>query len=441
MAKDTNMNLRTKTIYEVYVRNHTKGGKFEDVINDLTRIKMLGTDIVWLMPIHPIGEKNKKGELGCPYSISDYWKVNPEYGTIQDFKNLVDTVHAHGMTIMIDVVYNHTSHDAEYLKRHSEYYYRKANGETGNKVADWSDIIDLDYANRELWEEQIIALEYWTGLGVDGFRCDVASMVPIEFWMVARERLLKINPECVLLAETIHGHFVESVRNEGFYAASDSEVYSAFDICYDYDTHGEFSKYLSGEITLDSYIEKKRIQEYIYPENYVKLRFLENHDQPRIAGLIGRDALKQWTAFMFFEKGAALLYSGQEALDQHLPSLFEKDWINWEGLGTDFPIYISKLANLKKNPLYANGRYKLHPVNKHGVIIGSYVDRNLWHIGIFNVEGKSGKVRLKSNVQGYPSFPEFPDGLYLNLYDNAMIHIVDQEVDLSHAPILIECRE
>lgn len=112
MAKDTNRNLRTKMIYEVYVRNHSSGGMFEDIINDLTRIKMLGTDIIWLMPIHPIGQKNKKGELGCPYSISDYWKINPEYGTLQDFENLVNTVHAHGMTLMMDVVYNHTSHDA-----------------------------------------------------------------------------------------------------------------------------------------------------------------------------------------------------------------------------------------------------------------------------------------------------------------------------------------
>lgn len=438
MAKNTSKKLRTKTIYEVYVRNHSSGGKFEDVINDLTRIKMLGADIVWLMPIHPIGEMNKKGELGCPYSILDYSKVNPEYGTLEDFKNLVDTVHAHGMTIMIDVVYNHTSHDAEYLKLHPEYYYRKANGELGNKVSDWSDVIDLDYTNHALWEAQINALEYWVGLGVDGFRCDVASMVPVEFWMAARERLLKINPDCVLLAETIHGHFLESVRNEGIYAASDCEVYSAFDICYDYDTHGEFLKYLSGEITLDSFIEKKRIQEYIYPENYVKLRFLENHDQPRIAGLLSKDALIQWTAFMFFEKGATLVYSGQEALDSHLPSLFDKDLINWEGLATDFPIYVSRLANLKKNLLYTNGRYKLHTVNKLGVILGSYVDEGLWHIGIFNVEVKSGKLKLSSSAKGYPSFPELSDGFYLNLYDNKLIQIVDQEVDLSHAPILIE---
>lgn len=263
-------------------------------------------------------------------------------------------------------------------------------------------------------------------------------MVPIEFWTAARERLMMLNPECVFLAETIHGHFVESVRNEGFYAASDSEVYSAFDICYDYDTHGEFLKYLSGEIDLDQYIEKKRIQEYIYPENYVKLRFLENHDQRRISELLGMDALRQWTAFMFFEKGTALIYSGQEALDKNQPSLFDRDPVNWEGLGTDFPIYISRLATLKKKPLYAYGRYKLHPVNKLGIIIGSFVDGDLWHIGIFNVEGKSGKVKLKFSDDGYPQAPDLPDGLYLNLYDDKMIQIIDQEVVLSHSPVLIE---
>ncbi len=301
MAKDTVKTLRNKVIYEVYVRSHGPHGNFDDVIDDLERIKGLGVDIVWLMPIHPIGKKNKKGSLGCPYSIVDYMKVNEEYGSLEDFMRLIDRVHALGMLMMIDVVYNHTAHDGAYLTKCPEYYYRKADGDVGNKVADWDDIIDLDYTNKDLWEDQISALEYWTKLGIDGFRCDVAPIVPMPFWIEARKRIKQINPESILLAETVHPHFIEYVRSQGFYMASDSETYEAFDICYDYDTHGELIKYLSGEIDLETLLERKRMQEYIYPENYVKLRFLENHDQPRIASLLQDEKqLIMWTAFMFF---------------------------------------------------------------------------------------------------------------------------------------------
>lgn len=176
-------------------------------------------------------------------------------------------------------------------------------------MADWDDIIDLDYTNKDLWEDQISALEYWTKLGIDGFRCDVAPIVPMPFWIEARKKRIKqINPESILLAETVHPHFIEYVRSQGFYMASDSETYEAFDICYDYDTHGELIKYLSGEIDLETLLERKRMQEYIYPENYVKLRFfLENHDQPRIASLLQDEKqLIMWTAFMFFLKKVRL---------------------------------------------------------------------------------------------------------------------------------------
>ena len=173
MAKNTDIALRSQIIYSVYVRNHTPEGTFRAVIPDLDRIRALGTDIVWLLPIHPIGEKGKKGSLGCPYANRDYGAVNPEYGTLDDFKALVDAIHARGMKCIIDVVYNHTSPDAVYVAEHPEFYYRKPNGSFGNKTAEWTDVIDLDYSCAALWDAQIRHLCYWAGI-VDGFRCDVA---------------------------------------------------------------------------------------------------------------------------------------------------------------------------------------------------------------------------------------------------------------------------
>jgi len=205
MAKDTDISLRNMTIYEVYVRNHSEKGDFNSVTDDLERIKSLGTDIVWLMPIHPVGKLNRKGSLGSPYSIYDYMQISEDYGTLDDFINLLNRAHQLNLKVMIDVVYNHTSHDSIYLTENPDFYYKKSDGSLGNKVADWSDIIDLDYANRKLWDKQIESLKYWASLGVDGFRCDVASMVPIEFWLEARQKLKEINPDIIMLAETIEG--------------------------------------------------------------------------------------------------------------------------------------------------------------------------------------------------------------------------------------------
>ena len=152
MAVNTDPRLQNQIIYSIYVRNHTPEGTFRAVIGDLDRIRALGTNIIWLMPIHPIGVQGKKGTLGCPYANRDYRSVNPEYGTMEDFQELVRQIHARGMKCMIDVVYNHTSPDSVLYAEHPEYFYHNKEGKPGNKVGDWADVIDLDYTNRELWQ-------------------------------------------------------------------------------------------------------------------------------------------------------------------------------------------------------------------------------------------------------------------------------------------------
>ena len=193
MAFDTDRSLQNQLIYSVFVRNHTKEGTFRALIPDLDRIRSLGTDIIWLMPIHPIGEMNRKGTLGSPYANRDYRSINPEYGTPDDFRALADAVHARGMRIMIDVVYNHTSPDSVLWNEHPEFFYKKPDGRPGNHVGEWTDVIDLEYSNMELWDYQIETLKRWAGI-VDGFRCDVASLVPVEFWKRARREVSEIHP-------------------------------------------------------------------------------------------------------------------------------------------------------------------------------------------------------------------------------------------------------
>ena len=229
MAKDTRLNLRNEIIYCIYVRNHTPEGTFAAIIPDLQRIRGLGADIIWFMPIHPIGETKRKGVEGSPYAIKDYRAVNPAYGTMDDFKELAAAIHDLGMKVMIDVVYNHTSPDSRLVEQHSEWFYRRPNGEMGNKVGEWYDIVDLDYSHSDLWDYQIETLKQWASI-VDGFRCDVASLVPLDFWVRARKEVAEVKEGVVWLAESVHPSFLRMNRDRGNVGHSDSELYEAFDI-------------------------------------------------------------------------------------------------------------------------------------------------------------------------------------------------------------------
>lgn len=346
MATDSDIRLQNQVIYSIYVRNHTSEGTFNAIVPDLDRIRSLGTDIVWFMPIHPIGEQGKKGSLGCPYANRDYRAVNPAYGTMEDFKSLVAQIHARGMKCMIDVVYNHTSPDSVLYSEHPEFFYRNADGIPGNKIGDWTDVIDLDYSNRALWDYQIDSLKMWAGI-VDGFRCDVASFVPLEFWQEARRAVKTVNPECVWLAETVHQSYGCRARRMGIYSMLDYDAYSAFDIEYDYDTREVFDRFLAGEVTLSHWLDFLNYQEGAYPANYNKLRCLENHDQPRIASFIDNErTLEAYTALLYFLKGTTLIYAGQEYENTHLPSLFEKEPITRDA-GRDLSALMRRLWEIK----------------------------------------------------------------------------------------------
>lgn len=425
MAIDTSIELRNKVMYSIYVRNHTKEGTFKAVEEDLERIKELGTDIVWFMPIHPIGIKNKKGDLGCPYAIKNYREVNPEYGSLEDFKRCVEKIHTLGMKCIIDVVYNHTSPDSWLLENHPEYFFRKQNGDFGNRVGEWWDVVDLDYKNKELWDYQIETLKMWAEI-VDGFRCDVASLLPIEFWKKARVEVAKVNKDCIWLAESVHASFIKKLRDKGLDAYSDSEVYQAFDICYDYDIQEAFIAYIKGDINLKEYIHLLNLQECIYPKNYIKLRFLENHDNPRAKSIIPDDNnLINWTAFMYFQKGTTLIYGGQEVEDDNCPSLFDIDKVNWH-TGKDISNYFKKLYSIKKNPIFIDGNYRLVANKDLQVITGYFEKENSKAVGIFN---------LKSNVGQVPV--ELSDGEYVNKINNKVVVVKDNKIQLQQEPIII----
>lgn len=427
MSIMTKKELRQLFLYQVYVRNHTEEGTFQALEKDLERIKDLGVDILYLIPIHEIGKKQKKGDLGCPYSIQDYRSINSEYGTLDDFKSLVDETHKQGMKMMIDVVFNHTSYDSILLKEHPEYFYRNDKGEFSNRVGDWWDITDLDYTkDKGLWEELISTLEYWTKLGVDGFRWDVASLLPLEFLEMAHERLLEINPDVVFLSESVHGGFVSYLRSQGFKCLSESEIYQVFDISYDYDTHPYFEGYLKGENTFKRFLEELQRQEQVYPENYVKLRNLENHDFGRFAPMVDNDMdkINNWTAFNFFSKGSTMIYAGQEFCDNNLPSLFDKDLINWDG--QNISELIKALAPIVKEEIFSHGNYSIRITEKE-LYVGSYQYKNEEIVGLFNVGKEVGSFHI-----------DVEDGSYKNLIDGTTFQVKEGMMDLQLNPIIFK---
>ena len=424
MARDTDPGLQQQVIYSVYVRSHSPEGTFRALIPDLDRIRALGTDIIWFLPIHPIGVKGKKGSLGCPYANRDYRSVNPAYGTMEDFRDLVGEIRRRGRKVMIDVVYNHTSPDALLFETHPEFYYRDEQGRPCNKFGDWADVIDLDYRVPALWDYQIESLCFWAGI-VDGFRCDVASLVPLDFWRAARSAVKQVNPDCIWLAETVHRSFAALARRRGFPAARDTEAFDAFDIEYDYDIREVFDKVLRRQAPLSSWIDLLEYQEAVYPANYNKLRCLENHDQPRIASVVPRESdLVNYSALLYFLKGTTLLYAGQEFADTHRPSLFEREPI-CRDTGRDLSPLLRRLGEIKKScftpadPFWgaAEDEMRVALLRRGGFA------------GVFSLDSQAGPVPLPERL-------EIPDGRYPDLLGGEPVLVKDGKLLCTGAPVI-----
>lgn len=427
MAYDTPLDYRNLVIYEIYVRNHGPHGTFAEVEADLPRIKGLGVDVIWFMPIHPIGQQNKKGSLGCPYSIADYRGVNPEYGAREDFVRLIETAHGLGLKVMIDVVYNHTAHDSVLVREHPEWFHQDADGVPVTTVPEWSDVIDLKHPHPGLTAYLIETLQDWARFGVDGFRCDVASLLPLDFWLEARDAVAQVKPGVLWLAESVHARFVEYRRRVGLSGLSDGELYRAFDITYAYDIWAMLQAAFKGEASPSRYLELLRLQDAIYPANYVKLRYVENHDQPRIMGYIpNHNRALAWTAFEAFNKGAFLIYAGQESGATHVPSLFDVDKIAWG----DYALqpFLTALAQLKKDPAQMRGQFT--------VLAGEPAIQAAWSApgaglyGVFNVAGNSGAVKV-----------QLPDGVYTDALSGNSITVRGGALSMPMTAVILRTPE
>lgn len=308
---------KNSTIYEVNIRQFSKEGTFKSFQQHLPRLKELGVDILWLMPINPIGKLNRKGTLGSYYSVKDYVDINPEFGTKEDFKTLVDEIHNHGMHVIIDWVANHTAWDNKWVKTNPEFYTKDSSGNFVPPVPDWSDVIDLNYDNKELWKEMISALKYWVSeFDIDGYRCDVAGMVPIEFWNEVRTELDKIKP-VFMLAEW------DTPEMHKF----------AFDMTYDWDLHKIFNGVYAKERSSSDIIKHILNDQKKYPDYAYRMQFTSNHDENSWNGTeyerLGK-AAEVFAVLTYVIPGMPLIYNGQEIGFNKRLEFFEKDSIIWK---------------------------------------------------------------------------------------------------------------
>jgi cyclomaltodextrinase / maltogenic alpha-amylase / neopullulanase len=347
---------KTGVIYEVNTRQYTPEGTFQAFAVHLPRLKELGVTILWFMPIHPIGEKRRKGSLGSYYSIRDYCAVNPEFGTLGDFKALVEKIHDRGMHVIMDLVANHTSWDNSMLVEHPEWYRQDETGAVISPLPDWEDVADLNYDSAELRHYMTEMMLYWVrNVGIDGYRCDVAEMVPSSFWRQAIGELRKIKP-ILMLAEGQH----PSLHAAGFNTS------------YAFNMYWLFNNIAAGNRSaqeIDKFLEIDRRK---YPQGSLRLRYTCNHDQNSWVGTAATrlgDAARVFAVLTFTLPGTPLIYSGQEAGLEKQLAFFDKDVIEWQE-SPWFSFYQSLCRLYNSNPaLHSGDMTRLDEENPSGAYI------------------------------------------------------------------------
>lgn len=336
--------LCNSVVYEMNIRQYTPEGTFAAAQEHLPRLKELGVDIVWLMPIYPIGVKERKGTLGSYYAISDYCATNPEFGSLEDFDNFVKEAHKLDLRVVLDWVANHTSPDAKWINEcPADWYVRDSLGNTVVNY-DWYDIAELNYDNRAVWDEMKKSMHFWMGRGIDGFRCDMACEVPLEFWQETIAELRAKYPGIYMLAE-----------------GEEPKLHSQcdFNSSYAWELHHLMNAIARGEKGVSdvlAYIEKDSQR---HPENAFRLMFTSNHDENSWAGTeferMG-DAAKVMAVLTFtLPNSQPLIYTGQEMGWNKRFEFFEKDHIPaWEE--NEYGEFYKWLIDVKhNNPALAAG--------------------------------------------------------------------------------------
>lgn len=388
-------------VYEMNIRQLTEEGTFAAAMRHLQHLRSIGVDVIWLMPIYPIGRVERKGELGSYYSISDYCDVNPEFGTMADFDAFVEEAHRLGMKVILDWVANHTARDAKWLREKPVNWYERDNNGVAKVPWDWSDTAQLNYAEREVWQGQIDAMKFWLqNHRIDGFRCDMAMLVPLEFWQEVREALQCEKKDVFMLAEAEGVEFFDN----------------AFDACYGWEIHHAMVDVAQGKSRV--WELRNRIYSLLndYPQDSMHLSFTSNHDENSWSGSeqsrFGM-ALEAMTVLTFaLPKTLPLIYTGQEYGYDHSFAFFDKD----------------ALPQMEENA--ATELYRRLCEMKHSFSALRSADRGGSFVEIENNapdclltfvrEDNAGRVVYIANLSPYKVFTDFHTGIYAGDYLNVV---------------------
>ncbi len=377
-------------IYQINTRQFTQEGTFAAAETHLPRLKALGVDILWLMPIHPIGALNRKGTLGSPYSVKDYFGVNPEFGTLDDLKHFVNAAHEAGMHVILDWVANHTAWDNVIKEAHPNWYERKWNGDfRPTPWWDWSDIIDLNYEKPELRAYMTRAMRYWVEeADIDGYRCDVAGFVPVDFWNQVRKELDAIKP-VFMLAE---------------WESRDLHA-KAFDMTYAWSWHEKMVEIAHGKADVMAMFVYYSWNESAFPKDAYRMTCVSNHDMNAWEGTQFEtfgDALEATIVLSVVGEGFPMIYNGQEAGNPKRLEFFEKDEIKWR----DHPVgeLYRKLITLQHNHTALwHGKYgatMIHVPNSVPTKVLSFVreDANDKVLALLNLSNEAQEVTLEETL-------------------------------------------
>lgn len=329
--------VQTAVIYELFPRAFSAEGNFEGVTRQLDRLKDLGVTVIWLMPIHIIGQEKKKGSIGSPYAVRDYYSINPAYGNKQDLHRLVTESHKRGLKVIIDIVANHTSWDSVLMKT-PDFYKHDAQG----KIIwpyDWTDVAWLNYGNTKLRDYMTEMLKYWIReFDLDGFRCDVAGEVPVDFWENARNEIEKIKPDILMLAE----------------ASKPDLMVKAFDLDYAWPLHSALNDVMTGRAPATLIRETWQSERSKFPRGASHMTFSDDHDESRAIARFGERGALAASALVFTLDGVPLLYNGMEVGDtaeSGAPALFERLPIFWSisERRRQFPAFYKQIIALRRD--------------------------------------------------------------------------------------------
>jgi glycosidase len=360
----------------------------------------MGVEILWFMPIHPISKVNRKGTLGSYYAVADYKAVNPEYGTLEEFKSLVKECHKMGFKVILDWVANHTGWDNQWVNNNPEFY-TQINGKIIHPAGtNWTDVADLNYDNKQMREEMLDAMKFWVKeVDVDGYRCDYATGAPKDFWEEARSQLDKIKPVYMLAEDDSKFDFLDK----------------AFHSNYSWSLLKAINNTAQGNGSISSIKQDLKRIPAIYPEGTFPMNFITNHDENSWNGTeyerLG-DAVEVMNALIFTAPGIPLIYSGQEAALNKRLAFFEKDEIDWSNLSMQD--FFKKLINLKKeNKALWNG--------KAGGII-SFIEASDESVLAYVRENNNNKVIFIANLseKDVTAICELADykGTYIDAFSN-----------------------